>query len=201
MQQLDTGVSRSLDSQSKYFTPGRVKPLPVLIEEELVDLSIGEVGEPHAGGSSGPRSRKRNVLEVSGFSSSPSKKKKTSRPYAPPETYAHLSCLPDYLKDNLDGKLESASRDLILNNLLRSCFLWHKVSRIIDIVHGSPAETSPSVGSSAEGHHYAHPTNHFWKCLSLSGFTGPITASEDHTLPEKYNLGLVSGEYISPRSN
>ena len=26
----------------------------------------------------------------------------------------------------------------------------------------------------------------------MSGFTGPITASEDHTLPEKYNLGLVS---------
>ena len=49
--------------------------------------------------------------------------------------------------------------------------------------------------SSTGGHHYAHPTNHFWKCLTLSGFTGPITAPEDHTLPEKYNLGLVSDKY------
>lgn len=49
--------------------------------------------------------------------------------------------------------------------------------------------------SSTDGHHYSHPTNHFWKCLTLSGFTGPITASEDHILPENYNLGLVSDEH------
>jgi len=48
------------------------------------------------------------------------------------------------------------------------------------------------VRSSTNGHHYAHPTNHFWKCLPLSGFTNPISASEDHTLPGKYNLGLTN---------
>lgn len=71
----------------------------------------------------------------------------------------------------------------------------------MDIAHGSPKMTSPSVNSSTNGHHYAQTTNHFWKCLSLSGFTGPITASEDHTLPDKYDLGLVSGEQAFPYSN
>lgn len=126
MQQLDNGPSRSLNSKSKYFAPGRIKPLPVLDEErELGDLSLDGAGEPHASGSSEPRPRKRNVSEVSGLSGSSSKKKKASRPYAPPETYARLTWLPDYLKDNLDGKLESHSRDLIFINIPRSCFLWY----------------------------------------------------------------------------
>ena len=69
--------------------------------------------------------------------------------------------------------------------------------------------------SAERGHHYANPTNHFWPCLHLSGayivvalsympslstdgwqiigFTPRLLlASEDSTLPEKYNLGLVS---------
>lgn len=201
MQQYDGSVSDPLGSKSKYFTAGRIKPLPFLNEErELTDLSVAEgAGEPHASDSREPRLRKRNTPEVSVISNPPKKKKKkASRPYAPPERYAHLTRLPDYLKDSLDGKLDSHLWDLILINALYSCFLWHKVSRVTDIVQGSPAETSPSVMSSTDGHHYAHPTNHFWKCLHLSGFTGPIISSEDHTLPEKYNLGLVSGGPIFP---
>lgn len=120
-------------------------------------------------------------------------RKKITRPHAPPEAYAHLACLPDHLKDNLDGKLRPCPPDVILTGFSCSCFLRHKVSIVPDIVRGSPIKISPGVRSSTDGHHYAHPTNHFWKCLPLSGFTGPITASEDHTLPGKYNLGLVSG--------
>ena len=86
-------------------------------------------------------------------------------------------------------------------NVPCSRFLRHKVSRVTSVVRGLPADTSPAVGSSTAGHHYAHPTNHFWKCLNLSGFTGPITASEDHTLPEKYNLGLVSDGQASSSGN
>ena len=186
-------VSRStLDSKSKYFSPGRIKPLPSLDEEwDLVDVNADRE-KPHVGSSGLPTLGKGGTPERS-VSLKPPHKKKTSRPYAPPETYAHLTCLPDHLKDNLDGKLRSCPPDDILTNLSCSCFLRHKVSLVADIVRGLPIETSPGVSSSIDGHHYAHPTNHFWKCLSLSGFTGPITASEDHTLPEKYNLGLVSG--------
>lgn len=182
--------------KSKYFAAGRIKPLPVLNEGmELTEQpNVEGAEEPHAGDSSRPKLRKRNGLEISGLYKAPSRKKKSTRPYAPPETYAHLEHLPDYLKDNLDGKLESPLWDLIHINIHCSYLLWYKVSRAAEIVPGSPAETSPSVSSSTDGHHYNHPTNHFWKCLPLSGFTGPIIASEDHTLPEKYNLGLVSGE-------
>ncbi|KAI0302820.1 uracil-DNA glycosylase-like protein [Multifurca ochricompacta] len=47
--------------------------------------------------------------------------------------------------------------------------------------------------SAVQGHHYANPTNHFWRCLHLSGFTPRLLLpSEDSTLPEKYNLGLTN---------
>ncbi|KAI0297397.1 uracil-DNA glycosylase-like protein [Russula brevipes] len=52
---------------------------------------------------------------------------------------------------------------------------------------------NPGHMSAAQGHHYANPTNHFWRCLFLSGFTPRrLLASEDSTLPEAYNLGLTN---------
>jgi hypothetical protein len=99
--------SRSLDTKSKYFAPGRIR-MPVLKEEsESVDLDLDRERGPHNSGSDRPALKKRGVSEVSGPSNPPRKKKKPSRPYAPPETYAHLARLPDYLKDDLDGKLAS----------------------------------------------------------------------------------------------
>lgn len=118
MQQLDGVVSSSLGSKSKYFTAGRNKPLPVLSEDMgLADPSTDGAGELHAGSSSRPGLRKRNGSESLGFLNLPSKKKKLGRPYAPPETYAHLLHLPDYLKNNLDGKLECNLRYLTLVNV------------------------------------------------------------------------------------
>ena len=105
-------ISRSLlRSKSKYFSPDRIKPLPALDdseEGESTDLDLNGARELQATGSRGPTSKKRNVSEVSGPSKPPNKKKKPSRQYAPPETYAHLAHLPDYLKDNLDGKRGSS---------------------------------------------------------------------------------------------
>ncbi|KAH9983824.1 hypothetical protein BJV74DRAFT_849421 [Russula compacta] len=52
---------------------------------------------------------------------------------------------------------------------------------------------NPGQTSAVQGHHYAHPTNHFWRCLHLSGFTPRLLpASEDFTLPGAYNLGLTN---------
>ena len=100
----------SLGSKSKYFSPDRINSLPVLngeAEPTDLELDLDEAEEPQADDSGRPMSKKRNVSEVSGSSKPPSKKKRPSRPYAPPETYAHLAHLPDYLKDNLDSKLGS----------------------------------------------------------------------------------------------
>lgn len=104
-QSFRDAVSRfSLGSKSKYFSPDRIKPLPVLNSEgEPVDFGLDGVGEPQASSSRRPTPKKRKVSEVSGSSKPPSKKK-PSRPYAPSETYAHLPRLPDYLKYNLDSK-------------------------------------------------------------------------------------------------
>ena len=91
--------------KSKYFSPDRIKPLPALdYEGESTDLDLDGAGEFRATRSRQPAPKKRNASEVSGSSKPPNKKKKPSRQYAPPETYAHLAHLPDYLKDNLDGK-------------------------------------------------------------------------------------------------
>ncbi|THU98770.1 DNA glycosylase [Dendrothele bispora CBS 962.96] len=43
------------------------------------------------------------------------------------------------------------------------------------------------------GHHFAHPTNHFWKCLHLSGLTtSQLSPTEDYTLPERFSYGLTN---------
>ncbi|KAI5122798.1 hypothetical protein M0805_000141 [Coniferiporia weirii] len=51
---------------------------------------------------------------------------------------------------------------------------------------------NPGVLSAEVGHHFAHPTNHFYKMLYGSGLTDRLVpASEDHTLPSLYSLGIT----------
>lgn len=46
--------------------------------------------------------------------------------------------------------------------------------------------------SAQRGHHFAHPSNHFWKCLHQSGFTPRLLPpSEDSSLPQTFNIGLT----------
>ncbi|KAH9954776.1 uracil-DNA glycosylase-like protein [Russula dissimulans] len=52
---------------------------------------------------------------------------------------------------------------------------------------------NPGYMTAVKGHHYANPTNHFWRCLHLSGFTPRLlSASEDSSLPGTYNIGLTN---------
>ncbi|TDL22054.1 DNA glycosylase [Rickenella mellea] len=52
---------------------------------------------------------------------------------------------------------------------------------------------NPGCLSAETGHHFANPTNHFWKCLHLSGLTDRLVPPvEDFTLPEAFNLGLTN---------
>ncbi|KZP34333.1 DNA glycosylase [Athelia psychrophila] len=51
---------------------------------------------------------------------------------------------------------------------------------------------NPGYMSAEKGHHFANPTNHFWKCLHQSGLTPRLLPPAlDHTLPE-FSLGLTN---------
>jgi len=52
---------------------------------------------------------------------------------------------------------------------------------------------NPGYHSAITKHHYAGPTNHFWKCLFLSGLIDEeLSASHDIILPSKYGIGLTN---------
>ena len=82
----------------------------------------------------------------------------------------------------------------------------------IEAPTGAELEGSPGQLSATIGHHFAHPTNHFWKCLHASGMRLTISVlrpttdgffwlveltdrlldpREDHILPTDYSIGLV----------
>ncbi|CAE6425795.1 unnamed protein product [Rhizoctonia solani] len=50
---------------------------------------------------------------------------------------------------------------------------------------------NPGQKSAGEGHHFANPLNGFWRCLHQGGLTDVLVPpSEDHTLPERFRLGI-----------
>ncbi|KAK0500393.1 uracil-DNA glycosylase-like protein [Armillaria luteobubalina] len=52
---------------------------------------------------------------------------------------------------------------------------------------------NPGQKSAEIGHHFGHPTNHFWTCLHAGGLTSSkVPPTEDHTLPTLYSLGLTN---------
>lgn len=52
---------------------------------------------------------------------------------------------------------------------------------------------NPGLTSTARGHHYAGPTNHFWPCLSVSGLVDrKVTFEEDKDLARLYRLGFTN---------
>ncbi|KAI1785071.1 uracil-DNA glycosylase-like protein [Ganoderma leucocontextum] len=93
----------------------------------------------------------------------PAKKRKEKPSVAPPEKYAHLDALSDHLGEGPD----------MLNVMF--CGI------------------NPGQMSATLGHHFAHPTNHFWKCLHASQLTDRLlNPREDHTLPADYSIGLTN---------
>ncbi|KAJ4469196.1 uracil-DNA glycosylase-like protein [Lentinula aciculospora] len=64
------------------------------------------------------------------------------------------------------------------------------ISESLDIIF---CGINPGQRSAEIGHHFGHPSNHFWKCLHLSGLTSErMLPAEDFTLPERYQLGLTN---------
>ncbi|KAK1228052.1 uracil DNA N-glycosylase Thp1 [Marasmius sp. AFHP31] len=51
---------------------------------------------------------------------------------------------------------------------------------------------NPGVKSATVGFHFAYPSNRFWRCLHLSGFTtAQLPPSDGPLLPEYFNIGLT----------
>jgi hypothetical protein len=72
---------------------------------------------------------KRESSAISSTSASPKKRHKplVKREYAPPEQYAHLKQLSDYLKRDLDGKFNKLEINFVIEWSQSSCYLWNKV--------------------------------------------------------------------------
>ncbi|KAL1407553.1 uracil DNA N-glycosylase Thp1 [Vanrija albida] len=52
---------------------------------------------------------------------------------------------------------------------------------------------NPGKKSATDGHHFAHPTNKFWKALWGAGLSARLLLpSEDVTLPDEYNFGMTN---------
>ncbi|CAE6507733.1 unnamed protein product [Rhizoctonia solani] len=53
---------------------------------------------------------------------------------------------------------------------------------------------NPGQKSAGDGHHFANPLNGFWRCLHQgAGLTDVLVPpSEDHTLPERFGLGIIN---------
>ncbi|KAI0634692.1 uracil-DNA glycosylase-like protein [Trametes polyzona] len=82
---------------------------------------------------------------------------------APPEIYAHLDPLNDHLGHDPD---------------------------MLDVMI---CGINPGKMSATVGHHFAHPTNHFWRCLHGAALTDRLVSpAEDATLPDNYRLGLTN---------
>ncbi|KAI0945131.1 hypothetical protein AcW1_001905 [Taiwanofungus camphoratus] len=117
----------------------------------------------------------RKISAASGQQKLKMKALKVKRGFAPPQMYAHLQPLHDYLQEELDG-------------LSDYCLL----RRSLNHVHLVQCYSAGSREKSAQiGHHFANPTNHFWRCLAGSELTDRLLSpTEDFTLPGKHNLGL-----------
>lgn len=99
---------------------------------------------------------------------SPGKKaKKVPRGYASPDVYRHLEDVSDHLT------ISSIS----------------DIRRLSIIFCG----INPGKTSSIKGHHFAHPSNKFWKALYMGGFTDRLyRPEEDGELPGTFGIGLTN---------
>lgn len=55
---------------------------------------------------------------------------------------------------------------------------------------------NPGLMSATSGHHFANPSNHFWRALHLGGLTSRLLSpSEDVSLPQSYSMGMTNLVY------
>lgn len=87
-----------------------------------------------------------------------------------------LRNLPDHIRQGIQGKLNATQP------LARSVTESHDLLLRTVMICG----INPGLTSSRKQAHFAHHSNHFWKCLHISGLTPTqLLPSEDHTLPDQ----------------
>lgn len=127
----------------------------------------------------------RKISAASGQQKLKMKALKVKRGFAPPQMYAHLQPLHDYLQEELDGLSDYCLLRRSLNHVhLVQCYsagsseLVHHASEYQSWWPSTPKPrfshlhsifNSPGEKSAQIGHHFANPTNHFWRCLAGSG--------------------------------
>ncbi|WVQ81484.1 hypothetical protein IAT38_003608 [Cryptococcus sp. DSM 104549] len=101
---------------------------------------------------------------------------KQPRGYAAPEVYEHLRPINDLLGENLDVVFCGIKYPPRCGTCLPLAYTVHA------------GKTSSGIG-----HHFAHPTNKFWRSVHQSGFTPRLLdAREDHLLLTEYRCGLTN---------
>lgn len=100
------------------------RPVPKLKQEDEDGLSHFSEAEV--------KPQKRSAVTVFGELSPKKSPKKPKRTYAMPDKYAHLTGLPDWLKEELDGRPYIVHTwQFNVQPYLSSDVLWHQVSRSV----------------------------------------------------------------------
>ncbi|KAF8588202.1 DNA glycosylase [Ramaria rubella] len=146
---------------------------------------------------------------ITRFTCSPSSSRRSSRLSAshkvdikiePPKVLASPPTTPSKRKrlkeDSSSGETPKKRKDIIKRGYADPTAYAHLkelhdcLAPSLDVVF---CGVNPGCMSAAKGHHFANPTNHFWKSLHLSGLTSKLLLpSEDETLPALYSLGLTN---------
>ncbi|MCJ1311082.1 hypothetical protein MMC25_004752 [Agyrium rufum] len=108
----------------------------------------------------------------------PSKKAKTTRKLVP-------TIKPKPKPSRSSPALSSTAKYASHPNLLTDSVAPNLICLFIGV--------NPGLRTAAQGHAYAHPSNLFWKLLHSSGCTSRrCSPTEDHSLPELFELGLTN---------
>ncbi|KAJ3912666.1 uracil-DNA glycosylase-like protein [Lentinula edodes] len=128
---------------------------------------------------------------ISSTNDNPSSKSSSTSPRKRSRTQQERSITPEDGSSSKKAKRKKPARGYsspeVYSHLnhLNDC-----ISESLDIIF---CGINPGQRSAEIGHHFGHPSNHFWKCLHLSGLTlERIPPTEDFTLPERFQLGLTN---------
>ncbi|WVQ74434.1 hypothetical protein IAR50_004035 [Cryptococcus sp. DSM 104548] len=125
-----------------------------------------------------PRKQRNRAIKSPALASPSKKPAKKSRGYAGPEVYGHLKPVNDLLSEGLD---------LVFCGINPGMRIRASINALPDYSQYSGKQ------SATLGHHFAHPTNKFWRALYQSGLTSRLVPpTEDHLIIDEFNFGLTN---------
>ncbi|KAI0344298.1 DNA glycosylase [Trametopsis cervina] len=179
----DTTVAGSSSSvTSKYWQalPADRTAVEQDVKPSIIESAVTEEPGIHIVGNK----RKRTVLEKTAAAAAPSLKVETME-----FAVASGSSLPDSPSKRPAKRVKVKAKYAPPEKYGHLKYLTDYLEEDLDVVF---CGINPGCRSAEVGHHFAHPTNHFWRCLHQAGLTErQLDPSEDGTLPEKYNFGMT----------